>query len=381
MSTARGCYICILLQWLMGSMNALSNETLIVTGWWTISFQTQTSQNDYYRYLSNFKQIKTKKLIFTNDVEFFNDWDREDSIIVAETVEKLRARTGHSVEDWSKMHDRDKDKATRSVELYYILIGRVFLLSEAMELYPSVNWFFWMDPVLGRENTLFLQPMHIDISGLQPDKWIMFSTQNQTHFPCFGGVKIPSIVRPKNIQKLEERCIHGGAYGGHRLSLRSFVEEFRISLDYFFNYKKFAGKDQTLLNFMCVKSWDKVTIYGPPDKYFYDTSLWFFTFLTSNWKTEPYSLDGYKADEEKPHRIGKTMLYGIFLSIIFVFLIYYFKIYLPSCGNKPLDFAELTLTEPTDGRFGIDEFDMELTSMAEENEQSREFLPVNVQSE
>jgi len=271
------------------SQKTFRNETIAVSAWYAIGNNAKRSEVQYHFYLYNFRRFQTPTLMFTNEPDFFKAYPEfENLIVVDDTTENMRKRTGYSVEQWRKQHDLDSENFRHTLELYYIWIGRVFLLVEAMKRFPEAEWFFWVDSGGARNENRWSIPRYIQPEGLPDDKLIMFTPRFREEFPCFGeGTKIPSTLTPEQDHLIREDCIQGGSYGGSRTSVQLFIKDFSDTLSYFFKNDLFAGKDQCVFNYMYVKDPDKYAVFGARDQFEGDRWFWFFHFL--QWHSHPVS--------------------------------------------------------------------------------------------
>jgi len=281
--------VCLLFFWQPRSASSTAsqleamqqNNTIAVTAWYAIGKNAKAPEVKYHYYLYNFRHFETPTVMFTNEPEFFASYPEFDNLyIVEDSIENMQKRTGYSVQDWQKQHDLDSENFRHSLELYYIWIGRAFLLMESMKLFPNAEWFFWVDSGGARNEGRWSFPRFIQSSGLPDDRMIMFTPRKRSEFPCFGeDTMIPSVLEPEQDHLIREDCIQGGAYGGSRKAIELFTYDFKQTLRYFFHNDLFAGKDQCVFNYMYVKEPYKYAVFGANDNFDGDRWFWFFHFL------------------------------------------------------------------------------------------------------
>lgn len=152
--------------------------TTIVTGWWDLGSRSKHKKRLYLNSIARFKEIHTRKILFTDDPLLFENWT--ETLVVYKNISHMEALSGYSREQW--LNQRDIDIESHREELYMIWIGRPWLLQEAIDLDPfRTKWFFWVDigAVRNYHNPAFDEPIFFSPHGLAKDKMTFFTPFTQ----------------------------------------------------------------------------------------------------------------------------------------------------------------------------------------------------------
>jgi len=259
--------------------------TTIITGWWFIDSHSKHGKGVYTHSMELFHKIHTRKVVFTNEPSLFQNWT--NTLVIRRTIPDMRNLTGKTGEEWAENAKLDTEK--HGVELYYIWIGRAFLLKEVKDLNPfNTEWFFWMDIGAAREerNPVFSEPFYCNPNGFSKEKFNFFTPLRKDEFE--KQTREDVLHRQDRARRTPFFWIQGGAYGGYYMLIDKFTEKWRSTVDWFFVKNRVSGKDQRLFDHMVGEDPELYHVYGGPNNYKWDRWFWFYQMFKDYEKPEPY---------------------------------------------------------------------------------------------
>lgn len=224
--------------------------------------KSKFSVEKYFSWISNFLKLNFNCVIFTDrrsipflTSRFQKQLSRDNIKIILLEFNQFYT----SKYDWS--HDLSIDHEIRkgvnhSIELYKIWNEKIFFLNRVIEKNPfSDQHFLWLD--IGS----FRNPGKMaEIAGFgfpQPHNFIkgkvsMFLTEKFVDSDFMNPEKIDH--RFRNVNRL------GGMFGGDAESLIEFRQKFENLLAEFKEKRIFAGKDQSIYNFLYIQNPDLIDV-------------------------------------------------------------------------------------------------------------------------
>jgi len=264
--------------------------TTVITGWWFIDSHSKHDKAVYTHSMELFSKIRTRKVVFTNEPSLFQNWT--NTLVIRRMIPDMRNLTGKTEEQWAE--NAKLDTENHGVELYYIWIGRAFLLKEVKDLNPfNTEWFFWMDIGAAREekNPVFSEPFYCNPNGISKEKFNFFTPLRKGEFE--KQTREDVLHRIDQAGRITFFWIQGGAYGGYYTIIDEFTKKWRLTVDWFFLRNRVSGKDQRLFDHMVGENPEIYDVYGGPNDYKWDRWFWFYQMFKDYEKPEPYKPNFY----------------------------------------------------------------------------------------
>lgn len=259
----------------MTIISAMTTNTVTVVSCFYI-IKSKFSKEKYIEWIKNFLSIGFNALIFcdSGSLDFIKSHIPNVTTATNITFKILNIEDFvTSTRDWShepSLDDEIKKGTNHSIELYKIWNEKIFFLDKATQLNPyGAQYFLWIDIGSFRNKTRLNEIKELNFPtphNFENNKMTMFRINNFTKKERINVNIIDSRFKKCNR--------YGGMFGGDSVAIHTFKKKYESLLNQFKKKKVFAGKDQSIYNFLVlqnpelIQTVDANTINEHYDKWF-----------------------------------------------------------------------------------------------------------------
>lgn len=238
----------------------MEKKVTIVTAYYKMD--SKQSHETYVNWMSNMLCfIETPIVVFTDNenVHLIKKFRESKNIhIIVKPREKWYVSNKYSLELWEKHYQMDHEK-NHSIDLYKVWNEKGIFLREAIEINPfGSSYFIWCD--IGCFREINIMPFFI--------KWPSFKQLKYYSSDKCLLLKVDNISDDMN--KIDEngltpsfqhkKSIGGTIFGGSKEACLNWINAYYNTLDLYFTYNLFAGKDQNVMGTTLIKYPDLATV-------------------------------------------------------------------------------------------------------------------------
>ena len=233
-------------------------STTFVTAYFDIP--SKHSRHEYVKWIANQRNLCL--LIFTDSPDL---WTVQGQIIIQTTLRDEGMKLNRSSEFWNNQRSMDPEAgAHRSPWLYITWNLKPHFLSQAVLLNPfSSEFFFWIDA--GYTRTLKIG----DARSLVP---VLNNNNSTIYFMLVGHFTRQEMLGKFHYTTGMDR-VAGNMFGGHGSVVDSWVSLYYAVFDEYVKRGWFVGKDQNIMNTLCVEHQDICSFFNTLECYYDD--IWF----------------------------------------------------------------------------------------------------------